>query len=364
MEKNIFIIGEIGDAEKGYTYNQALKDYQLSKDADIINIYIDSPGGLLEEGREIAQLFKNSGKLIRTFNAGDVASVAMNIFLIANEMNRFYDPRKGQMLIHYPWTEVEGNADDLSEFAKTLKSQESELVKELKSILNVDEEVLRGYMKQERFLTTEEVQLLNIGKIVTPAFQAVAKLKQTNMNEVEVKKELGLIKNMLEGLKALFPAKVKALMIQDVNGVELDLPEIESIEQLVPELTVTVDGSAAEGEFTLEDGTVIVCTGGKVAEIRPPVEEDPAAAIQKENESLKAEIETLKNEATKNAAISVAKAKEFDEFKTKALKEIKTATESFETFKKKFSKDFIPEGGAEGGKPTEGENRSARKPKE
>lgn len=338
MESNIYILGVIGEDEqeraKGnpvYTYNDALADYQRAKDSQVINLWISSPGGDLYEGKDIAKLFKSSGKIIRTHNIGDVASIAFNIYLAASKENRFYYPDKGRLLIHYPWGEAVGNADELQEYSDQLRDEEKILVKELTQELGVDEEVLRGYMKQERFLNEDEVELLQIATIVKNEFKAVAKLKNVKMNEKEVKEELGTIKKMLDGIKAMF--KPKALLIQDVNGVQIDLPEIETIDQLQTGISATVEGSPAEGEYTLDDGSVLKFEAGVLSEIMPPA--DDMEALKSENESLKKQLEDLQNSLN-------AKEKEKEDLAKESETKLKEVETTFEAFKAKFSKEFIP----------------------
>jgi len=331
MESNIYIVGEIG---LNYTYNHALSDYQRVKESEILNIYIASPGGDLYEGRDIAKLFKESGKLIKTYNIGDVASIAFNIFLAARRENRYFNPEKGGLLIHYPWGEAVGNADELQQYSDQLREEEKNLVKELTTELGVDEVVLRGYMKQERFLTEDEISLLNIANIVKQEFKAVAKLKRESMNEKEVKEELSGIRKAIEGFKAIF--KPKALLIQDVNGAEINLPDIETVEQLQTGLQGTVNGEQANGDYTLDDGTVLRFEAGALIEVVLPQGEDEMEALKAENESLKKQIEDMQ-------ASVLAKEKEAKTIKVEAEK----IEARFKAFQDKFSSEFVSTPGLE-----------------
>ena len=343
MESNIYIIGEITDIKDEniktpqYTLSDALAAYQRVRDFDVINLWISSPGGYVKEGTQIAELFKNSGKLIKTHNLGDVASIAFDIFLAAKRENRYYYPEKGRLLIHYPWGEVAGNADELQEYTELLRDEEKILVKNLSKELSVDEAVLRGYMEQERFLTTEEVALLNIANIVKQEFKAVAKLKFEKMDVKEVKEELSGIKKALEAFKAFF--KPKALMIQDVNGVELDMPEIETFEQLAIGIAINVAGSPGDGENTLEDGTVIKSETGKITEIILP-----SAGAGDEMEALKAENEALKKQLTGLQTSAKEKETEIVNFKIAAKAKIEEVTKKQDAFMAKFSTEFVPAG--------------------
>lgn len=351
MEGNIFITGEIISEEERdpnskvqqYTYSDALAAYQRTKDSDVINLWLATPGGYVKEGTAIAELFEKSGKLIKTHNIGDVASIGMDIFLTARKENRFYYPLKGRLLIHYPWGEAMGNADEFKEYSEELKQEENKLVKNMSKKLGVEEVVLRGYMQQDRYLTEDEVELLNIANIVKTEFKAVAKFKNQNMNEVEVKKELGVIKGMFEEIKKLF--KPKALIIQDVNGAQIDLPEIETIDQLTVGLAATIDGVAAEGESTLDDGTVIKYEDGFTSEIILPSDGN------EELEALKAENESLKKRIEETQLSLKAKEAEVETVQTETKAELEKVEARFKEFQAKFSTEFIPAGGLDGDDP-------------
>jgi ATP-dependent protease ClpP protease subunit len=331
MESNIYIIGEIGE---DYTINDALADYQRVRESEVINLWINSPGGILDEGLKICELFESSKQLIKTHNLGDIASVAFNIFLIAKRENRYYDPERGGLLIHYPWGQATGNSAEFKEYTEQLQAEENKLVKQLVTKLDVDEAVLRGYMEQERFLTLEEVELLNIANIINHEFKAVAKLKKDEMTEKEVKQELSGIKKVLEEVKAYF-TKPKALMLQDVNGVEINMPEIETIEQLSTGVTATIDGAPANGEYVLDTGEVLVFENGSLTEIKEG--ENEIEQLRLENENLKKQLEELNAKAKE-------KESEIEELRVNATAKVEEVTKKFNEFKAKYSKEFVPDG--------------------
>lgn len=331
MESNIYINGEIG---VDYTINDALADYQRVRESEVINLWISSPGGFLDEGLKICELFESSKQVIKTHNLGDVASVAFNIFLIASRENRFYDPERGSLLIHYPWGEAAGNSAEFKEYTEQLQAEENKLVKQLVNKLGIEEAVLRGYMEQERFLTLEEVELLNIANIVNHEFKAVAKLKKDEMTEKEVKQELSGIKKVLEEVKAYF-TKPKALMLQDVNGVEINMPEIETIEQLSTGVTATIDGAPANGEYVLDTGEVLVFENGSLTEIKEG--ENEIEQLKVENENLKKQLEELNAKAKE-------KESEIEELRVNARAKVEEVTKKFNEFKAKYSKEFVPDG--------------------
>jgi len=232
-----------------------------------------------------------------------------------------------------------------------LKKQENELVKGLSKRLGVDEEILRGYMKQERYLNEQEIKSLNIAQIVTNReLKAVAKIK-LDMNNEEMKKELSGISKLLSEIKAMFSKNdTKALVIQDVEGNEIDFPDIETEEQIQTELTANIDGAPANGEYVLEDGRTLKFESGTLIEIM-----EAEGGGESELEVLKKELETLRAEKESAEALVKQKdedhnalQKEFNDFKANSNTKLEKVEKEFTKFKAKFSKDFTPQGGPEG----------------
>lgn len=344
------IIGIIGEPSKGeenlphFRFTDLLMHLNAVKDEQIIHLIINSDGGCVDEGSKIKAALIASGKSIITSNSGNVASMAVDLFLIPKEkINRKFNPDKGVFLIHNPWAAIEGDSELMNEASKHLKSLENEFAKEYANITGTEKSILEGFMSENKPLTPEQIDSLGFATIEKQEFKAVAKFNINKNNKMEIKeleiKELekkvsGFEKIMKQIHEKLFPKSVKKLMIQDVNGSELDFgAEIETTEQIQVGVKATVDGKPAEGEYTIEDGDVYVFAAGELTEIKVP--ESDMEALKKENTELKAELETLKTSNTE--AIAKVEA-ENTEFKAKALK-VDEIKKEFETFKNQFS-DF------------------------
>lgn len=140
------------------------------------------------------------------------------------------------------------------------------------------------------------------------------------MDNKEVVEKISGFEKFLKMIMAKL--KIKALMLSDVNGNELEFPELTDASELKQGVKVTAAGAPAQGEFQMPDGTILVCEAGVVNEIKAPAPaddnqalKDKIAALEAENESLKAakaEAETVKAEAEK--AVNEVKA-EFTKFK-------------------------------------------------
>lgn len=67
--------------------------------------------------------------------------------------------------------------------------------------------------------------------------------------------------------------KAKNLLVQDVNGTELDFPDLELGEDPAVGDKATVGGQKAEGAYTLPDGTTLSFVNGEITKVLEPSEE-------------------------------------------------------------------------------------------
>ena len=319
------------------------------------NIILDSFGGDLWESWKIHDSIKALNLNPPIGAIGTVASAAVQILLSTE--NRWISPNS-RGLIHEAWNMTMGNASDLRRSADVLEKENVQVAVLYSSVSGKTTEEIRALMKEEKFLNADEMIGLNFAKSKTSKFGDVEKQEVENKKDEEMNKEekeqINSIGDKVNAIwNKLFPPKteVKNIVIQDVNGTEIDFGEaIETKEQIAIGDTATVAGEPASGEFILEDGTTYVFEGGSLTEIKEPAEEvDEMEALRQENEALKAENETLKTES-QNAIIKR------DEVKAQLETEVKEVKKEFDTFKNKFSTEKAeintPEKeGAEEGKP-------------
>jgi ATP-dependent protease ClpP protease subunit len=325
MDGIIFIKGEIG---KEYTYSHALIDLERNKEASILKIYIDTPGGSFDEGMKIYSLFRQSGKLLVTENSGMVASMGVTLFCLAPKGSRFYDPKKGEFFIHNPWGNPEGDADYLAEAARSMKKAEKELVNIYSLATGALPETISGLMAIQSSLTPDQVETLGFAKIINNELKAVAKLNFNEMTEAELNSKIDASAEGIFAKITNFFKKtgiIKALMLQTADGVTLDFgEEIQEASQITVDTPVKVDGAAAEGEYLMPDGSTIVAAGGKVTEIRPKVEEDEEmAALKAENETLKTQLAEAQANVTTAQSLVKGIESDFKAFKKQVTSDIK-----------------------------------------
>lgn len=331
---NIPIHGLIGsqeskeDQNKYFSYSDLLMHLNAAMAFDTLNLDIASDGGYVDVCDKMIDAIKKTGKFITSCNSGNVASAASKLFTLAPKGSRFFHPERGVFLIHNPWvSDVEGDAAELSLIAKGLKSTESDYAKWYAAATGSDLTIIEAFMSENKPLTNEQIESLGFATIVQPVIKAVAKLtfKNNEMELKQVEEKLNGFEKTLQKVMAFF--KIKALMIADANGKELEFPDLTDISEVAVGVKVMENGAPANGEYTQPDGTVLKCENGVLVEIVPMAGDD-MEAVKKENEALKAELESLK--AAKVTAEMQA---------TESAKEVTTIKAEFVKFKAQFS-DF------------------------
>jgi ATP-dependent protease ClpP protease subunit len=311
------LIGIEEENEKSFMLSDLLLHLNNAKDFTSLHLDIDSNGGYCDVSEDMCKLIVNTGKFITSSNSGNVASAATPIFLLPTHISlRKFNPTKGEFLIHNPWTEVEGDAQYLAEVSKSLAKTENDYAKIYQTISGADVNIIKAFMRENTPLTPEQIESLGFATIVQNEFKAVAKLnlKTDTMTEPQLNEKFEKFEeSFFSKIKALF--RPKALMIADVNGKEIEYPEIND----ATEIKEGIAAIAEDDEYLQADGRIFVIKGNKIVEIKEPQAADDTEALKAELEALRAENESLKalsTEATETVEQVKAQAKEIEnEFK-------------------------------------------------
>jgi ATP-dependent Clp protease protease subunit len=313
MTGNIYISGQIGtyDNVPGVELIDIIGQVMKQPGATEFNVLINSEGGLVDVGFDIYDYLKSLGKPITTIGSGIVASIATVIFMAGDKRQvRENTP----FMIHLPWGGSMGTADDLEQFADQLRAIEKKMISFYKSALNMEESAIVPLLKNETWLSPE--QLSTLGFTTTQPFQAVAKtyLKPNiNMNGAFTERD----KSWLEGLfeKVLGKSKKPDILnkvLQDGTGTSIDFTDLPDDGVIEVGQKATVDGNPADGEYVMPDGFTYVFTAGELTEIKDPEQEvennaELAAALA-EKDRLEQELATTKADlATANTALATMK---------------------------------------------------------
>lgn len=157
-EGDVYLYGDIV-SYKWYEEDNTAKSFKEDLDAlgevDVINLYINSPGGSVFQGQAIVSILKRVKSTIKVYIDGVAASIAS---VIAMAGHTIYMPGNTMMMIHNPWTYTYGNANDLRKQAEDLdKIRESMISMYLdKAGDKLDREVLIDLLDKETWLTAQE----------------------------------------------------------------------------------------------------------------------------------------------------------------------------------------------------------------
>ena len=257
----------------------------IPEDDEVIDMRINSPGGVVPEGWAIIDKLRATGKKITATIEGDAASMAAIVLLAASERKAY---KHARLLIHdayFPEYTLAGayRKEDLEKLAASLDEDNQRALDFMVERTGADREKLEALMKEDKFIGMEEAKELGfIHEILEPASASVKpkawKRTQTNSSTdmSKTNKIASAFKAFAEALGLSVkmedtPAPVGyVLTAQDGTEITIDKPEGED--------PAVGDAASPDGEFLMPDGTTIVVADGVITEIRdaePDAEPEP-----------------------------------------------------------------------------------------
>jgi ATP-dependent Clp protease protease subunit len=230
MDKKVYINGPIADGSLKSIIQQ-VKSLDLF-DGERITFVIDSPGGYVDEGQQIAEYMQSlkQNYEVHTHGVSFVASIASYVYLAADYRTLDED---AQVMIHNPWTaNAEGDASELERYAKELRALEKELAKYYVSRTKLSEKEATQLMSAETYFNASEAV----------DFGFAHKIVSEPANKTQRVAALALIKSSMN-FKKLFDK------LKPVNEVQ---DQVEESAQAVA-ITFDVDGQEFFIEYEGED---------------------------------------------------------------------------------------------------------------
>lgn len=261
----------------------------IPEDDEVIDLRLNSPGGVVSEGWGIIDKLRATGKKITATIEGEASSMAAILLLAASERKAY---PHASLLIHdayYPEYTLAGayRKEDLEKLAQRLEEDNQRALDFMVERTGADREVLAAIMKEDKPMGMEKAKELGfIHEILAPA-SASAKGWRRPIMQTNSSTDMSKTNTVASAFKAIAealglsvkmenePAPVGYLLVaQDGTEINIDKPEGED--------PAVGDAATPDGEFLMPDGTTIVVADGVITEIR---DAEPAEETQDNNET-------------------------------------------------------------------------------
>lgn len=285
----------------------------MADDDNVIDIRIHCRGGDCVEGWAIYDKLRRSGKKITCTVEGECSSMA-TIILLAAPLERRFAYKNAHFCIHNPalccpemdWytrltaDNLEKNIDQLKVQADNLRMEEKKMLDLYVQRTTATRSELVALMALDTYVGTQEaIEMGFISKTLSPLTASKTrtftniKFKQfTAMKKKYVKVESSRLNRLLAkaGLRRMSDLRMKAMVVTAADGTELTVDREEGDPQVG-------DTASPDGEFVLDDGTVIMVEEGIITDIIPAGDGETTAEGEELDENeLVEQVETLTEE--------------------------------------------------------------------
>lgn len=155
-ERIVFLWGEINPGTAGSLIMRLLELQAKSPERDI-NLYINSPGGSVDDTLAIYDTMQFLSCSVATFCVGQAASGAAMILAAGTKGKRFALPHS-KVMIHQPWGGVTGQASDIAIQAEEILKAKRLLNDLLALHSGRDVKLIERETERDRYLTPSEAK--------------------------------------------------------------------------------------------------------------------------------------------------------------------------------------------------------------
>lgn len=330
MNTEIYINGRI-TKETYKKFSNQLSEI-VREDTSNIYVHINSIGGSVQYGEKIYNLLmdiKELGIHVTTmaYKAQSIASIIMT----AGDTRIVIDELPEPVLMHFPYTKVEGDSKKMRTTAIQLESINNRFIETYGRVLTIDDKQIEVLLTQDKPMTAQKALEIGLATEIQQPLEAVAEYTLKNENKMtKTNKLVSALKEAL-GLGNEIVAEYKILT---ADGTEIVFPETDD----EPKVGDKVDSETKDGEYLMPNEDIWVIKDGKLDEI-----------IVKEEEIL----EETEAEVTEEVELTVEEEAEIDEiaellkgFKEQLdaqAEEIKKLKEEVEKLKENTSKEIEEE---------------------
>lgn len=329
MNREIYINGRVTE-ETYRNFSKQLAEVVRSSDSSNVYVYINSIGGSVRYGEKIYNLLldiKQTGMHVTT--VAEKAQSIASIIMLAGDVRIVIDELQHPILMHFPYTKVEGGSKKMRMTAMQLEAIDKRFIETYAGVLSINEKEIEVLLTQDKPMTAQEALEIGLATEVQQPLQAVA--EYTLKNEIKMTKTNKLVQAMREAL-GLNPEIVAEYKILTADGTELIFPATDE----EPVVGDVVASDIKDGEYLMPNEDVWVIKEGKLDEIIVKEEE-----ILEETE---AEVEEILTETEEEEIDEIAEMlKGLKEQADKQAEEIKKLKEEVAKLKEDTSKELEEE---------------------
>ena len=150
----IFLAGPIVERTSSVVIQQLLYLQSIRRDQDV-NLYINSPGGLVDQTLAIYDTMQFMGSEVATFCIGQAASGAAVILMAGTKGKRYILPN-AKVMLHQPYGGLSGQAEDIRIQAEEVLRDKRRLNEIIASHTGKPVEEVEKGTERDRYLNAEE----------------------------------------------------------------------------------------------------------------------------------------------------------------------------------------------------------------
>jgi ATP-dependent Clp protease protease subunit len=150
----IFLVGEINHVSAARVYMQMLYLQSVKRDQDI-NLYINSPGGVVDDTLAIYDVMRFLSCDVATYCIGRAESGGAVVFMAGKKGKRYILPN-AKVMIHQPFGGVYGQAADIEIQAEEILKTKATLIKVMADCTGQPIERIREDSERDRFFDAKQ----------------------------------------------------------------------------------------------------------------------------------------------------------------------------------------------------------------
>ncbi len=150
----IFLAGPIVERTASIVIQQLLYLQSIRRDQDV-NLYINSPGGLVDQTLAIYDTMQFLGSEVATYCIGQAASGAAIILMAGTKGKRYILPN-AKVMLHQPYGGITGQAEDIRIQAEEVLRDKRRLTRIISDCTGKSEDLVAAETERDRYLTAEE----------------------------------------------------------------------------------------------------------------------------------------------------------------------------------------------------------------